>query len=451
MKRFFTSFLILFSLIVTALAWTHGTSGVTPPPTIPPYTFPSSNPLSNTATGNSAIDGIMYPTRLNVATATPANVVAVSAPQTAAAMTTPCAVIYLYYDSGRMVALNAAQISALSALLVEYTTITGVSFQLMTEAASAGNHALLTAAGSTATVGSFANSPVAVSNYCPPSPFNNGVGAIVLSPYTYGDTTAAPGGWFWWAIRHETSHSLGVTHPYTGSGQIGGAVMPAAYCWQAYTVMSYSVAQPGSCTNPGVTVDVTPGEPQTLMRQDVAVAQATYGTGPSDGDTTHSWNASCAYRKNLVVQFTPGTCVIFMNIVDNGGTDTIDLSNWNCASTIDLTPGSDTNVVCAANLSSISLFNFSISYNTIIENFIGGAANDDIHGNSSNNTIDGGAGTNTFRTIGASGTFVVSGPDGNGYCQFTSVADGTDLLKNIQIIIFSNTTKNLDGLTCNLS
>ena len=134
---------------------------------------------------------------------------------------------------------------------------------------------------------------------------------------------------------------------------------------QQYTIMSYFEA-----SNTGADWVASNGHEyyaQTPMMDDVMVIQAIYGadTTTRSGNTTYGFNSTAGSSVfDFTVNLHPVLC-----IYDAAGNDTIDLSGWNTASKIDLTPGSFSNA-------DMMTYNISIARSAWIENAIGGGGND---------------------------------------------------------------------------
>ena len=113
------------------------------------------------------------------------------------------------------------------------------------------------------------------------------------------------------------------------------------------------------------------------MMGDVLTLQALYGvnTTATSGDDIYSLED---YVINL------------KNVWDSGGVDLLDFSSADYNLKIDLRDGH------FSSLAADGLLNFSISYNTIIENLIAGAGSDTIQGNGVGNNINSGKGDDTI-------------------------------------------------------
>ena len=201
------------------------------------------------------------------------------------------------------------------------------------------------------------------------------------------------------------------------------------------------------------------------MEYDIAALQYMYGANynTNNGNTIYSWNPNTGQELiNGVAQTAPGGNTIFMSIWDGGGTDTYDFSKYTTNLSINLQPGSWTTASTAqlANLGSGhyaigNIFN-ALEYNnnplSLIENAIGGSGNDTIIGNTANNMLEGGAGNDTIDGVSGTDTALYSGPstsyqetqNSDGSWTVTDLRagspDGTDTLKNIQYLQFSDKT-----------
>ena len=220
----------------------------------------------------------------------------------------------------------------------------------------------------------------------------------------------------------------------------------------------------GASTTQGLT-NATWSFPQTLMLYDIAALQYMYGANynTNSGNTVYKWNPSTGQETiNGVAQAAPGGNTIFMTLWDGGGNDTYDFSNYTTNLNVNLQPGGWT-TTSAAQLANLGAGHTAIGnianaylYNnnpaSLIENAIGGSGNDVITGNAANNKLTGGAGNDTLDGVSGTDTAVYSGPSSS--YQVTQNADGswkvvdlrtgspdgTDTLKNIDFLQFSNTT-----------
>ena len=270
---------------------------------------------------------------------------------------------------------------------------------------------------------------------------------------TTGDDFASTGhgaaGFGYFAALHEVGHALGFSHTFGGSAS--GAILSSDDDTIRNSVMSYTQTDRnfvvGFQPAPSVFEDTYKVYSSTPMIIDVKAAEHLYGLeSVSDGDSTYTFT-------NDATRLQP---VMIKNIIDTGGTDTIDASNQTRASTINLNPGTFSTIgywseaeqinhwvstrgftpasvqatftaydvmarsasnsgngVANANRKAIYTGedNLSISHNANIENAIGGSAGDTITGNSLDNAIEGRGGNDTLS--GGSGNDALTGGVGD--------------------------------------
>ncbi|MBX9745439.1 MAG: M10 family metallopeptidase C-terminal domain-containing protein, partial [Hyphomonadaceae bacterium] len=192
-------------------------------------------------------------------------------------------------------------------------------------------------------------------------------------------------------ISHEIGHAIGLAHPANYDALNGNPTYPeSSVYWQdsrAYTVMSYF----GS-GGVGHSLNAFAAGPQL---HDIAAAQRLYGANMTvrTGDTTYGFNSNTG-----LVHFTitfDGQSPVF-SIWDAGGLDTIDFSGYSTATEIDLREESFSSAGPGNSGVGIAIGNISIARGTVIENAIGGSANDVITGNGAANTLIGNGGNDRF-------------------------------------------------------
>ena len=223
-----------------------------------------------------------------------------------------------------------------------------------------------------------------------------------------------PGAFKWSTTIHEVGHAVGLGHPFTTTNLGGTTMIDPSKDSTEYTVMSYraSASVPSRGT---VGFAEAGGEPQTWMQYDVAALQYAYGANYNTraGNTVYTWNPTTGQMSidGVAYSSAPGINRILMNIWDGDGIDTYDFSNYTTNVISDLRPGEwstpsqeqlpitntqgDPSPVRAVGSISNSLL-FNGDLRSLIENAIGGSANDVLRGNQANNSLIGNAGQDTL-------------------------------------------------------
>ena len=162
------------------------------------------------------------------------------------------------------------------------------------------------------------------------------------------------------------------------------------------------------------------------------------------GNSTYTWSDSIGEQ--------------MQTLIDDGGTDTIDLSRISAASLIDLQEGHSSNVGLTGQYASTAgiaaLKNVQIAYGTVIENvkassqadwIIGNSANNSFEGGAGNDTLDGGDGRDAAVWSGLADQYRVTATgNGNWTVQSLSGNEGRDQLQNIERLHFSDHNIALD-------
>jgi serralysin len=271
------------------------------------------------------------------------------------------------------------------------------------------------------------------------------------------------------AYVHEIGHALGLDHmgDYNGSG----SWTPSSYEDSGvYSVMSYFGPNMNSGSGKVAWADWVGADgrlysPQTPMVNDVMAIQATYGaeTTTRTGDTVYGFGSNVTGSMAPIFDFTLNAHPI-VTIYDSGGIDTLNLSGWNTACTINLAPGSYSS-------GNSMTYNIAIAYTCDIENAVGGSANDQITGNLLANRLDGAVGNDTLSggggndvLVAGAGDDVLDGGEGTDSVVFSGAwgaysytctnlypttfaftfygaATGTDTLRGIETFVFADITK----------
>lgn len=234
---------------------------------------------------------------------------------------------------------------------------------------------------------------------------------------------------------HEIGHAIGLGHAgaYNGSASYGTDNVYANDTWQM-TVMSY-MAQ-SNYRGESYRFTMTP------MMADILAVQEMYGAASTrTGDTVYGFGSTAG----SIYDFAAFTSAPALTIYDSGGTDTLNASGYSQNQTIDLRPGSFSDIGGL-------LGNIGIYTTSMIENAVGGSGNDTIVGNSANNrltggagndAIDGGAGTDSTVFSGVRAAYTITALSGTGVR--VAGPDGTDTLTNVELLVFSDQTVNWTG------
>jgi len=183
-----------------------------------------------------------------------------------------------------------------------------------------------------------------------------------LRPGLYGNHT----------LMHETGHALGLDHPHEGT------ILEDSLDNRGYTVMSYNRDPHGGAF------------PLNFMLYDMAALQHLYGANMSTNAGDTNYDLSQYYDYNFTIW-------------DAGGIDTLDGSAQSKSMVLNLHQGS---------FSSVGLTdNFTISFNTVIENATGGSGGDCLIGNELNNVLTGGEGNDTLYGEAGDDTLIFDGRD----------------------------------------
>jgi Ca2+-binding RTX toxin-like protein len=198
---------------------------------------------------------------------------------------------------------------------------------------------------------------------------------------------------------HELGHAIGLEHMGNYDASDNAAPRPSSYQdSMVYSIMSYF----GPSMNNGkgsvawadwVGADGKLYSPQTPMMNDIMAIQSIYGadTTTRTGDTVYGFTSNVTGAAASIYNFSQNLNPILC-IWDADGNDTLNLSGWSAASTVNLAPGS------FSSGNSMTL-NISIARGAWIENAITGAGNDRITGNELANRLEAGSGNDVINGL----------------------------------------------------
>ncbi len=271
-------------------------------------------------------------------------------------------------ESSTFAAMNDAQLAAVRQVLQTYQELAGLTFVEVDDSGDGGQLRF-------GTYEVIDGSDAAYAYFPGPTPTS---GDVWVNRASTGNDTPVTGTYAYTTLVHEIGHALGLKHP-GNYGQGEPPYLPAGVDNTLYTVMSYN-------THPQLTG--TGIRPVTPMLYDVAALQFLYGANPATrtGDDTYT--------------FDPAALTL-ETIWDGGGNDTIDVSSFTYACSIDLRAGE------YSAITGFGAESFAIAYGAVIENAIGGAGADTLTGNTSDNLLDGRNGVDVMAGGLGNDTYVV--------------------------------------------
>lgn len=255
-----------------------------------------------------------------------------------------------------------------------------------------------------------------------------GLGGDIFVDTNIRIDTLAVGQYGYFTVAHELGHALGLKHPFED-----GITLATNDDHHIHSIMSYTDFRPYvpvfSHSGNSVSVNYNSIYPSGFMVYDLAALQAMYGVN------------SQANSQDNTYRFT--TDPVYTTLWDAGGIDTLDLTATTHSNTVRLTSGSysDMNqrdlatqmnegVAYLTQLGSPNQASFvqnaltryadqlytgekalGIAYGTVIENALGGSANDTFYDNAVDNWLSGGAGNDRFY-LGSGGFDKIEGGDG---------------------------------------
>lgn len=150
----------------------------------------------------------------------------------------------------------------------------------------------------------------------------------------------------------------------------------------------------------------------TGMAADWQALRNYYGSAAFLGNTTYGFNTNISATTSQVMHdLSTYADETTFNIVDDGGTDTLDFSGYAANQNINLAVASSGSTTGTISDIGGQTGNMTLAIGTVIENATGGSGSDTINGNSANNLLKGGGGNDTL--YGQGGVDTLGGEDGN--------------------------------------
>lgn len=256
-------------------------------------------------------------------------------------------------------------------------------------------------------------------------------GDIWIDNYQSGYANPVVGTSHHLVLLHEIGHTLGLDHSWETTH--GTKAIEAQYDSHEYTVMSYNGYSKANGDHSSWGDVGANSYAQTFMMWDIYTLQYMHGADYSTngGNTVYHWEPTSGKTYvNGAVSINPSGNKIFATLWDGGGVDTYDLSRYNSAVEINLSPGKESKfsttqradlgdgVQAAGNIYNAFLFGGNTA--SLIENAIGGSGADILNGNQIDNVLTGNGGKDDLRgrtgndtLIGNGGLDILFGGEGN--------------------------------------
>ena len=210
----------------------------------------------------------------------------------------------------------------------------------------------------------------------------NDLAYVNINPTFSGTHTGELDTYIFQAYMHEIGHALGLGHSgnYNGSATYSTSNGGFGYnqylndSWQA-SVMSYFDQIENTWLTATYAYTITP------MVADIIAIRELYGTTGTTrtGDTTYGRNSNAGGAIGGWVDYSRYTVMV---VIDDGGEDVFDFSQYDGEQTIDLREEAFSNVLG-------EIGTVGISRGSVIENAIGGSGVDHIYGNDVGNALKG--------------------------------------------------------------